>query len=157
MTARPTMSAVDAQNVVSIAADDAPSQIYVPQMVVAPNVIADDVRRLADQHDHVRAAARRRPEAIPLVVGHDILLGEAYGSPRHSLADQPISCGSQLYLLTYNHWLAGRYENSQNPDRTITPFFHFGLPGVRDDVRIRIPSAARLAWPHELAEHQGSR
>ena len=150
MTARPTMSPDDAQNVVRLAADDDLATLNVPQLVEAAGVLETEVRSLNDQLEQVRAAARRLPDRAS-VEGHEMILGESEGGPRFYLDGQSMHAGDGIHLLTVSGWLPGRYEYHWSQGEDLRPFFHFTIAGVYQEVSIRIPPHARLAWPSEFA------
>ena len=144
----PLMSVDDALNVVRCASSD--DQIDVAEIIAAGLALAAHVTALARELERHRARSidHRATQRGPQAPGHELHQAIEVGGMRHFLHGEPVHAGQGLHLLTFVGWLAGRYEWSFRPGTL--PLFFFSLPGVGEESCIRIPSAARLAWPTEV-------
>jgi hypothetical protein len=97
-------------------------------------------RERARRHDLKRGDTR-----IP--GGHLLLEGMDGGGRRDFLGDRPVHAGEALFLLTCAGWHPVRYESNLPRGE---PVLYVPLPGVREDVVIRVPRDACLAWPEEV-------
>lgn len=89
------------------------------------------LRRQARELQRERARSYR--DDTPRVPGAQLVDGDDGGGLRHYLRGEPVHCGVGLYVLTFNGWMAGRYERSGK-----TATFGFSLPGVPDECVVRI-------------------
>jgi hypothetical protein len=90
-------------------------------------------------------AAAARPDA-PRVEGAPIVGGRDIHEGRDLLAGTPIETGATLFMLTSRGWTPVRYESNGNGPSLV----YWSLPGVAEEIPIRVPGEARFAWPAEL-------
>jgi hypothetical protein len=92
-----------------------------------------------------RQRGRNYRDESPRVQGARLVDGTDGGGRRHYLRGEPVHCGAGVYLLTFNGWMAGRYERSE--DRAT---FWFSVPGVAAECVIPVQSDMLFAWPSEV-------
>jgi len=95
----------------------------------------------------MHAALQRLEDGRPRHTGEQLCLRQDGGGWRHFLDGDPVHAGNTLLLLTTDGWLTIRYEWCFDPNRSPTAYVY--LPGAfgDDDVPMRLPETARLAWP----------
>lgn len=118
---------------------DYPSEL----LAKAGATILRALRRQARELERERGRSYR--DEAPRVQGAQLVEGHDGGGRRHYLRGEPVHCGRSLYLLTFNGWMAGRYERSGN-----RATFWFSVPGVVDESVIPINADMRFAWPREV-------
>lgn len=125
-------------------ATDFPSAL----LAEAGATIIRTLRRQARELERERARSYR--DDAPRVQGARLVDGDDGGGFRHYLRGEPVHCGAGLCVLTFNGWMAGRYERSG-----ATATFWFSLPGVPEECVIRTQPDMLFAWPSELTPGRG--
>lgn len=120
-------------------ATDFPSEL----LAEAGATIVRALRRQALELERERARGYR--DEAPRVQGARLVDGDDGGGRRQYLRGEPVHCGAGLYLLTFNGWMAGRYERSGNQTT-----FWFSVPGVAEECVIRVQPDMLFAWPSDV-------
>lgn len=98
-----------------------------------------------------RECARSNRDEVSRVQGARLVGGDDGGGRRHFLRGEPVHCGAGMYLLTFNGWMAGRYERSAN-----RAMFWFSIPGVAEESVIPIQPDMLFAWPSDMERRRRS-
>ena len=144
------MAIDDAINVANVIADcvapDADGDLR--ELAVAAKRLVRELGAQALELERERARRRNGSREAPRLHGMPLQDGIDGGGWREFLAGRPVHAGDTLYLLTSLGWHTVRYETNVPRKNS---FLYLSLPGVPEDIAIRVPRDARFAWPDELA------
>jgi hypothetical protein len=126
-------------------ATDFPSEL----LAEAGMALVRALRRQARELEGERARGYR--DDASHVRGARLVDGNDGGGRRQYLRGEPVHCGDGLYVLTFNGWMAGRYERARE-----TATFWFSVPGVAEECVIRVQPDMMFAWPSGVTPGRGS-
>ena len=117
------------------------------ELAFAARRLVREVAEQARELERERARHRSGSRQASLVDGMPLQERTDAGGWREFLAGRPVHAGDTLYLLTSLGWHSVRYETNVPRKNS---FLYLSLPGVPEDIAIRVPGDARFAWPDEL-------